>query len=120
MKRYFPGVLLLLLVACTNYNEEELYAQKDNEVCVIGNVSYLTDIKPILQRECYSCHITAIKSGNVILDTYNGVKAAAEHPLLPAITHEPGHTPMPQGGNKLPACDIAKIRKWIEAGTPDN
>jgi hypothetical protein len=120
MKRFLPGLLLLLAVGCTNYNEEELYADKKGERCEIDNISYLTNIKPILQRECYSCHATGIKSGNIILDTYEGVKAAADHALLPAINHEPGHTPMPFGGTKLPACDIAKIKKWIETGTLNN
>jgi mono/diheme cytochrome c family protein len=119
MKRLVPGMLLLLITACTSYNEEELYP-KQEVPCQIGTVSYLTDVKPILQRECYGCHATGLQSGNVTLDTYSGVKMAAEHHLLPAITHEPGHVPMPQGGNKLPACDIAKIRKWIEAGTLNN
>lgn len=120
MKSYLAGMLLLATISCTHYNEEELYGKKDELPCIIGNVSYLTDIKPILQRECYSCHVTAFQSGNVALDNYEGVKAAAAHAMLPAINHEPGHTAMPFGGNKLPACDIAKIKKWIEGGTLNN
>jgi hypothetical protein len=113
-------MLLLLSMGCTNYNEEELYGKENNGPCVIGNVSFQADVKPILQRACYSCHTTGFSSGNIILDTYEGVKSAAAHPLLPAINHEPGHTPMPLGGNKLPACDIAKIKKWIETGSLNN
>jgi hypothetical protein len=37
-----------------------------------------------------------------------------------AITHAPGFTPMPQGGAKLPACEIAKIKAWVDAGSPNN
>lgn len=113
------GILVLLLpFGCTYSNEEE--EDPKTTACTIDKVSYLTDIKPILQAACYSCHNTSFQSGSVSLDTYEGVYEAANNHLLPAINHEPGHVPMPLGGNKLPACDIAKITKWINAGALNN
>jgi hypothetical protein len=119
MKRYLPGLLLLVTAACTNYNEEELYS-KANGVCQVGDVSLKADIRPILQRECYSCHASAIKTDGVDLENYNGLVQVAKDKLLPAINHEPGHPPMPQGSNKLPACDIARIQKWVDTGALNN
>lgn len=112
----------ILLAGCTNYNEEELYGTAKEEVCVIATATFTSDVKPIMQRECYSCHTTSFASGNTILDTHAGVKSAAiDHGhLLAVINHEPGHTPMPLGAGKLPACDIAKIKKWIDLGALNN
>lgn len=37
-----------------------------------------------------------------------------------AIIREQGYSPMPKDGNKLPACDIAKIRKWGALGAEND
>jgi hypothetical protein len=34
--------------------------------------------------------------------------------------HSPGFSPMPQNDNKLSECNIAKIKKWIATGAPNN
>ncbi len=114
--------LFLLLPGCTNYNEEELYGTTQPEVCNITSATFTADVKPILQRECNSCHNTSFAADGIILDTYDGVKKVTidKNRLFPAINHEPGFIPMPLGGNKLPACDIAKIKKWIELGALNN
>ncbi len=114
----------MLLPGCTNYNEEELYGTAKETGCEITTATFALDVKPILQRECISCHTSAFASGGITLDTYTGVKNAATGTgpasLLPALNHEPGFTAMPLGGNKLPACDIAKIKKWIDLGALNN
>ena len=54
-------------------------------------------------------------------DGYNNVKvAAANGKLYGAISHSEGFAPMPQGGNKMTACHINKIKAWIDAGAPEN
>ena len=110
--------VILLTVGCTYQNEEEQDQTKPD--CDIGNVSYLADIKPILQRSCYNCHTASFPSGNVALDSHEGVTKVTSGHLLPAINHEPGHPPMPQGAAKLPECDIARITKWVNAGALNN
>lgn len=119
MKKYLPGLLLLLVIACTNENEEELYGNKNN-TCQVTSATYLVDVKPILQRECYACHASNIQTAGVILDTYEGVKQQAQKNLLAVINHEPGYPHMPKDGPKLPTCDIAKIQKWVESGVLNN
>jgi hypothetical protein len=37
-----------------------------------------------------------------------------------AITHSAGFTPMPKDAAQLSACTIAKIKKWIDDGAPNN
>ncbi|MDB5260818.1 MAG: hypothetical protein JWQ14_99 [Adhaeribacter sp.] len=119
MKKYLPGLLLLVTLACTHNNEEELFDKTDS-TCQVTSATYLADVKPILQRQCYSCHGNGAKEGGIILDNPAEVKKQANQHLMAVINHEPGHPPMPQGGAKLPACDIAKIQKWVDAGALNN
>jgi hypothetical protein len=40
--------------------------------------------------------------------------------LYGTINHESGYSPMPQGEAKMDDCSIAKIKKWVDAGSADN
>ncbi|OKL38623.1 hypothetical protein [Pontibacter flavimaris] len=115
------GLLLPVTTACTNDNEEDLAPQPDHQDCDTTAITFSGSIVPILAANCYSCHAAGIAEGGVVLDNYNGVKEEAGHGhLVGAITHAPGFPPMPQGAAKLPDCDIEKIRKWVDAGAPNN
>ena len=100
-----------------------------NDTCVntitcdtIGAISYTTQIRPILTNWCNSCHAgTAPNGGGISLSSHAGVKAAAlDGSLLGSVKQESGYSAMPQTGNKLSNCDIAKIQKWVDAGAPSN
>ena len=113
------ALLAYVTTSCTNDNEEELFAQATP--CDTTTVTFSGTVRPILAAHCYSCHSTALATEGVILDTYAGVKEEADHGhLVGVITHAPGFPPMPQNGPKLASCDIEKIKKWVEAGAPDN
>ncbi len=46
-----------------------------------------------------------------------GVAAVpASGQLVGAITHSPGYTAMPFGGDMLPDCEIAQITSWVNNG----
>ncbi len=108
-----------VLSSCYYDNEEDLYPNTGN--CVTDNMSYATDITPLIQASCLPCHNTATNSGNVILDNYNDTKTyALNGQLLGVINHTSGYSPMPKGGDKMPECTIAKINSWIQAGAPNN
>ena len=118
MRKYLFGICLLMASACTNDNEEELYPTNN---CEVGTVTYALTVQPILEQNCYGCHATGIGSGNIILDTHpEASKPALNGHLMGAINHSPGFHPMPLGGSKLPACDIARIQAWVAAGAPNN
>jgi uncharacterized membrane protein len=91
-------------------------------ICNTNNFTYSSGVKPILQTHCLGCHGGTAEAGNSItLDSYEGVKGqAGGNILLQAITHTGSLTPMPQNGAKLNDCKITIIRKWIEAGAPNN
>jgi len=88
--------------------------------CDTSNITYTNSIKTIFDTNCTGCHNTANPSGGWALDTYNSAKNCAQSGrLLGAVKWLSGYSPMPQGGNKLPNCDILKIEKWINSGMPN-
>jgi len=114
------SMIVLLFSSCYYDNEEDLYPFYENN-CDTTSVSYSLTVKPILERSCVSCHQASNPSGNVLLDTYDGVKAAADNgSLYGSINHDDGYTAMPLGGGKLSNCSIAQVKSWIDNGSLDN
>lgn len=89
--------------------------------CDTVNVTFTAAVRPVLQNNCVACHSGAFPSGGIILSTYAGVKAVADNgKLVGAIAHQSGFIPMPQGGARLPDCQISQIRAWVNKGAPNN
>lgn len=111
---------MLLMSSCYNDNEYDLYPFSATQ-CDSTNVSYSKTIVPIVSSNCNTCHSTAQHEGNVITDTYAGLsKVAKNGQLWGGVNWEPGYVTMPNGGSKLPACELAKIKNWINQGAPNN
>lgn len=89
-----------------------------------SSLTYNADIKPILAKYCTGCHGGAAPQGDFVLDTYTSVKEFVDgdpETFMGTINQEPGYIAMPKTpAAKLSDCNIAKIRKWIEAGAPEN
>src|SRR5687768_9430628 len=87
--------------------------------------SYFRDVRPILQRSCQGCHQPNLKSSNLDLTTFEGLKAggkrgsAASDVLVKYVTGEM-KPQMPIGQPALPADQIAMIRDWVAAGAKDD
>ena len=122
MERLIIKLLLVGFVAvfasCYYDSEEDLYPSTG---CNTTNLSFVANIQPIFERNCYSCHSAAANTANVTLEGHsNLMNHVNSGRLIGAIRHEPGFTPMPQGASKLIPCDIAKIEQWIADGSPNN
>jgi hypothetical protein len=88
--------------------------------CDTTDFKYSTAIKPLIQNNCQGCHTGASAGGSIDLSTYNGVKAVALNgKLYGSITWAPGFSAMPKG-IKLTDCRIKQVKKWIDAGSPNN
>lgn len=113
-------VFSLVLTGCYYDKEEALYGQP--VPCESGTVTYSPTITGMLTSYgCLGCHAGTNPSGNVNLQGYAGVKAVADNgKLLGVISHSTGFSPMPMGGNKMAACDINKIKAWVEGGALNN
>ncbi|MHB1079945.1 MAG: PSD1 and planctomycete cytochrome C domain-containing protein [Prosthecobacter sp.] len=93
-------------------------------------VDFVREVRPILQKHCYSCHGEKKQKSGLRLD----IKAAAfkggdkhspdiisgkakDSPLIHFITTDDNDELMPPKG-KLPASDIATLTTWINEGAP--
>jgi len=95
-----------------------------------GVALFEAKIRPVLVRECYSCHAAGAKSvkGGLRLDSRAAVRAGGESgpvlvpgkpeesPIMEALRHE-GLAMPPKG--KLPDGVIADFERWIRLGAPD-
>lgn len=124
MKKVSVGFVCLFLVflsiqtGCYNDKEELLYP---DTVCDTAAVKYSTTIAPILSSFCVSCHGGSTPSAAIKLDTYSDVSIQASNGRLwGAISHSPSYSPMPKNAAKLNTCNLAKIKKWLDAGHPNN
>ncbi len=91
-------------------------------------VSFRRDVLPIFNRSCVSCHGG---TQGLWLNSYEGVMAGSQHgpvvvpgnpeesELYRRITGQK-QPAMPLGGTPLPQREIEVIRRWIEAGAPNN
>ena len=124
----FPLFTLLLLVgmalamsACYYDNEEYLYPVVDIPTCDTSSVTYANTVVPVLQRECYACHGASAPGGGINLTTYAGLKRVVDDgSFYGSISHNPNWSKMPQGGNKLPDCELSQIEAWINQGAANN
>ena len=125
MKKILKGIALLaflvfLFSRCYNDNEYDLYPFS-SAPCDSTNVTYSQTMVSIVTANCNVCHSTPQHLGNVITDTYDGLSTVALNgKLWGGVNWETGFVAMPNGGAKLSACDLGKIKKWINMGAPNN
>lgn len=123
MKKVLAFVLVLGMAACNNDNYEELYPSASGGGCDTTDMSFSTDIMPIMNQYCATsgCHTSTVRAGGYDFTMHSGVTLAVNNSrLLGAIKQQGGFSPMPQGMAKLSDCDISKIEAWINAGAPNN
>jgi hypothetical protein len=116
----FLAVAAMLSTGCYYDVGQELYPQA-SYTCDTAGITYSGRVLPLIQANCYSCHSGTALQGNVSLEGYGNLRVYAQNgKLAGTITHAPGYAAMPQGGGKLPPCDIESIQVWIDQGAPDN
>lgn len=92
-----------------------------NAICDTANVTYSISIKPIITNKCQGCHSSSNAGGGYDLSIYAGVKARInDGKLWGAVNHVAGYSAMPKNGAQLSTCELAKIKKWMDAGAPNN
>jgi hypothetical protein len=89
--------------------------------CDTIDFKFSTAIGPMMQSMCQGCHNPSLASGGVDLSSYAGAHASAlSGRLYGSVNWVPGYSPMPKTGIKMPDCQILQIKKWIDAGSPNN
>lgn len=113
-------IILTTLNACY-YDAADLLYPTAGTCDTATTVSYNQTIVPLFQQQCYGCHNNASTGGGILMGNYTADKAiAANGKLYGSVTHASGYSAMPKGAAKLNNCQIASIKKWIDAGTPNN
>lgn len=110
-------VFMLVLGGCYYDNEDDLYLGVS--ICDSTNVTYSASVAPVFSESCNSCHSGGTPSGSISTDSYASVKANIAR-ILGTINHQTGYSQMPQGGSKLSACNLGKIRNWVNQGMENN
>lgn len=84
--------------------------------CPATTPSYATDVAPILQKYCTSCHSPTGVQASEPFDTHAGVAAHADH-----MKAEVGGCEMPPAGSIAPTdAERETILAWLVCGAPDN
>ncbi|HYG14912.1 MAG TPA: hypothetical protein VEC12_04095 [Bacteroidia bacterium] len=113
-------VLSLSIQSCYYDNEEELYPQSGN--CDTAAITYSGKIAPMVASRCAlsGCHGAGSMNGDFSSHaTFSAFLDTKKANLVESINFR-GPKPMPQGGVKMPACDIQHLETWINNGYPNN
>lgn len=111
-----------LLVGCAYENEEELFPPPADlaDRCGADTSTYSNTIAPLLQGRCVSCHGEEFPSGDIQLLTYEQVKAQVDRgSFWGALNEMEGYDVMPPTG-KLEACELARVKGWIDRGAKND
>lgn len=94
-------------------------------------VDYARDIKPLLAARCYACHGALRQQSGLRLDTAAAVLVGGEQGpaidpgqseqslLIGVVTGSAGFHMPPEGeGEHLSDEEVARLRRWIDAGAP--
>ena len=111
-------ILFLLFSSCT-YNNEVDYFKVSTNQCDTINMSFQTNVYPVINTNCVNCHGNSGASGHINLEGYSNVKTNLTV-MMKAIKHQTGVPPMPLNAAKLSDCDINKISAWIDQGLKNN
>lgn len=115
-----------VIESCAYNKESELYPTPTvTPTCDTTNAKFTAFVSPLITASCATsnCHSTARQASGINLGTYTAIKSyimADKATFLGSIDRLPGYSSMPQGAAKLAACDIVKLKSWINAGMLNN
>jgi len=113
----FCLTIVLILISCTNTSPEDL----EDDTPITGTVKYDTDIFPIVESQCLSCHNDNVASGNNSYSSYAQFRDATENGnVIDRITRNVGDPLLMPQGNQLPQNSINLILQWQTDGYLEN
>jgi len=84
-------------------------------------VTYGQQVRSIIAANCTGCHCGTSPQAGINLSTYAGLNVKVDDGRFwGAINHLPGYSAMPKNGTQLSECERTQIKKWIDAGAPNN
>lgn len=89
--------------------------------CDSTSFSFSMAVQPTIVSYCQGCHSGSNPSGGILLTNYQQIVDQSQSgALLGSITRASGYVPMPLNQPALDPCLVDQIRRWIDAGMPDN
>lgn len=115
------AVMICLISACKSDNEQDLYSVPD---CDSTAMSFESDILPIVNEHCSSCHGGLTPTAGLLLETYDQIKTSANNStysgMINRIEREKNDPLLMPMGYKLPQCQIDQIKAWVNQGSLNN
>ncbi len=109
-----------------------LLASGNNTVRAAGpaaDVSYVQDIRPLLEAHCVKCHSGEDAKNDLRLDTVTGLLKGGESgdpvfipkdpvssQIISRVISSDPHLQMPPKGERLPAAAVDLLKRWISTG----
>jgi uncharacterized membrane protein len=87
-----------------------------NDDCDTAAPSYATDIAPLVEAHCLSCHFAGNHNSSVVLET----QAQLNHQRGLAETQVYRCQMPPSDSEALSTTDRELLLKWLVCGAPDN
>ncbi|MBL7702194.1 MAG: cytochrome c [Ferruginibacter sp.] len=78
--------------------------------------TYAADISPLMQAKCAPCHLPTKGGRKADFETYEGAKKYGTEMLARVMLNPGDRGFMPFKHDKLPAEEIALLKKWIDEG----
>jgi mono/diheme cytochrome c family protein len=82
--------------------------------------TYTTDLAPLMQAKCAPCHLPSKGGRKADFETYAGAKKYGADMLARVMLNPGDRGFMPFKHDKLPAEEIAIIKKWVDDGMLEN
>jgi hypothetical protein len=123
ISRIFLVVILITIGISSCYYDNEQYLYGVSQTCTdtTTTISYTQKLVPIFTQSCYGCHTGSFPSGGILMGTYAADKTLATNgKLYGSISHASGFSAMPKGTAKLSVCSVSAVKKWVDAGAPNN
>lgn len=117
------AALGLAIQADLSHSAEEPVAPAVHE-----EVSFTSEVMPILEQYCWECHSEESAELGLKLDTYEGVMAGSDYGTVVEAGDGDGSLmidmmlggDMPENGDPVPADQIELIKTWIDEGAENN
>jgi hypothetical protein len=82
--------------------------------------TYTADIVPLIQAKCTPCHLPGKGGRKADFENYAGAKKYGADMLARVMLNPGDRGFMPFKHDKLPAEEIALLKKWIDGGMLEN
>lgn len=122
----FKTVFLLIAIgsisSCYYDNREDLYQNLDNP-CDTENVSFASQVEPIMSVNCAtsSCHAGSSPSAGLNLEGHQNIAdAVLNGRVINRINRTEGESGLMPPSGRLSDCQIDLIQAWASDGAPNN